>query len=69
MDKLELGDVVTFKESGEIGLVTLVEPANDACIYQWEITANILWFSDNGTSQEDANDPDGIAVIARASGV
>ena len=66
MDKLELGDLVTFTESGEIGIVVLVELRDD---FSWGLTASVKWLSDNDVTRENAYDPDGIAIIARASGV
>lgn len=64
MDKLELGDLVTFENTGEIGLVVLVEDCNDE---SWELTASVKWFSDNDITREDANNPDGVYVIAKGS--
>ena len=64
MDKLEVGDIVTFRESGEIGLVVLVEEDGDE---SWELTASVKWLSDNDITREDAKDPDGIYVIAKGS--
>ena len=67
MDNLKIGDVVTYESTGEIGLVILVEPSgadDDGC---WELTASVKWFSDNDITREDANDPDGVYVIAKGS--
>lgn len=64
MDKLEVGDIVTFRESGEIGLVVLVEEDGDE---SWELTASVKWLSDNDITREDAKNPDGIYVIAKGS--
>ena len=66
MDKLELGDLVTFENTGEIGLVILVEPS-DAEDGRWELTASVKWFNDNDITREDANNPDGVYVIAKGS--
>ena len=64
MDRLELGDLVTFEDTGEIGLVVLVEEDNDE---SWELTASVKWFSDNDITREDAKNPDGIYVVAKGS--
>ena len=66
MDRLELGDLVTFENTGEIGLVILVEPS-DKSSCSWELTASVKWFNDNDITREDANDPDGVYVIAKGS--
>lgn len=66
MDSLEIGDVVTYESTGEIGIVTLVEQCNK---WSWGLTAWVKWLSDNDVTQENAQDPDGIIIIARASGL
>ena len=66
MDKLEVGDIVGY--DGEIGIVMSLSPSTNPH-HKMKLVANVKWCDgDQDTTQECAHDPQGIYIIARASG-
>ena len=66
MDKLEVGDIVGYE--GEIGIVICVSPSSKPH-HNRKLTASVKWMDgDQDITRECAYDPQGVYVIARASG-
>tara|TARA_B100000287_G_scaffold357485_1_gene348780 strand:+ start:606 stop:812 length:207 start_codon:yes stop_codon:yes gene_type:complete len=66
MDKLDVGDVVSFGETGEIGIVISLSPSPSRT---YGLCAEIKWIGGDGeTTHECPYKPADIHVVARASG-